>query len=120
MVNITDTFTKMYGRPPSQTELGAMMKLQAEQSILRRLKNHQPVQTYKPAGKVGRPKTAKPKRPNPRPSKLTRSINKLMLYLLTDDQIVDALGITRKEFDAQVKKYTLPNLKLDGGQPKFK
>lgn len=120
MVNITDTFTKMYGRPPTQTEVSAMMKLKAEQDLARKLRKYEPVQTYKPTGKAGRPKSAKPKRPNPRPSKLTRTINKLMLYLLSDDQIVDALGITRKEFDAQVARYRLPNLKLDGGQPQCK
>lgn len=86
-----------------------MMKLKLEQDLLRRLNKPKP-----------EPVQLKKKKPVPRPSRLTRTINKLMLYMLTDDQIVDALGITRKEFDAQVKKYTLPNLKLDGGQPKFK
>lgn len=107
-MNITDTFTRMYSRPPTEGEVGAMMKLKLEQDLLRRLNKPkpEPVQVKKKQG--------------PRPSRLTRTINKLMLYMLTDDQIVDALGITRKEFDAQVKKYTLPNLKLDGGQPKYK
>lgn len=109
MVNITDTFTKLYGRPPTQTELGAMMKLQADTQYVRKLLQSDP-----------EPVQVKKKKPVPRPSRLTCTINKLLFYMLTDEQIVDALGITRKEFDAQVKKYDLPNLKLDGGQPKCK
>ena len=85
-----------------------MMKLKLEQDLQRRLNKPKPELVQLKKKKL------------PRPSRLTRTINKLMLYMLTDDQIVDALGITRKEFNAQVKKYTLPNLKLDGGQPKYK
>lgn len=85
-----------------------MVKLKLEQDLLRRLNKPKPEPVQVKKKKL------------PRPSRLTRTINKLMLYMLTDDQIVDALGITRKEFDAQVKKHGLPNLKLDGGQPKCK
>ena len=35
MVNICDTFTRMYGRAPSEAELGAMLKMKADIDALK-------------------------------------------------------------------------------------
>jgi len=37
MVDLTDTFTKTFGRPPTQAEIGKLMKLKAEQEQRKRL-----------------------------------------------------------------------------------
>lgn len=63
MVNLTDTFTKTFGRPPTQSELGKLMKIQAEQEQRKR-------QQPKPA--APEPKIEKPK-PAPKPKQPTRA-----------------------------------------------
>jgi hypothetical protein len=64
MVNLTDTFTKTFGRPPTQSELGKLMKLQAEQEQRKKLSN--------PKIAVPEPNKFKPK-PAPKPKQPTRA-----------------------------------------------
>ena len=38
MVNLTDSFTKLYGRRPTETELGEMYRLKREQEGYKKIK----------------------------------------------------------------------------------
>jgi hypothetical protein len=96
MVNVTDTFTKMYGRPPTQTELGAMMKLQANPEYVRKLLQPEPVKkpAPKPAGK----------KVNIR----AWAINCLMQDGYTKEQISNILCITITQIDYNIERQSLP------------
>jgi hypothetical protein len=96
MVNVTDTFTKMYGRPPTQTELGAMMKLQANPEYVQKLL--QPETAKKPV----------PKRAGIKCSKSAWATNCLMKDGYTKEQIAHTLCISIKQLEYNVNRYGLP------------
>lgn len=104
MVNITDTFTRLYGRPPTEAEVRKMMEMKAEQELRKRLTETKPEK--------------KPRIRMPRVNKLTRTINKLMLLKLSDKQIIDALEVTQREFRDEVERHDLPRKDLPNGTPK--
>ena len=98
MVNITDTFTKLYNRPPTQAEVGAMMKLQANPEYARKLlqRETEPVKApaHKPAGK----------KVNIR----AWAINCLMQDGYTKEQIAHILCITIDQIDYNIDRQSLP------------
>jgi hypothetical protein len=98
MVNVTDTFTKMYGRPPTQTEVGAMMKLKAEQELLKRLRQPPPEPVKKPA----------PKREGITCNKRAWATNCLMKDGYTKEQIAHILCITMEQLEYNASRYNLP------------
>lgn len=61
MVNLVDTFTKTFNRPPTQSELGKLMKIQAEQDQRKKQQKTEVVEQKKPKPKPA-PVAAKPTR----------------------------------------------------------
>jgi len=96
MVNVTDTFTKLYGRPPKPTEVAAMMKLQANPERVRKLLQPEPVKkpAPKPAGK----------KVNIR----AWAINCLMQDGYTKEQISHILCITIEQIEYNIDRQSLP------------
>jgi len=96
MVNVTDTFTKLYGRPPTPREVGAMMKLQANPERVRKLLQPEPIKkpTPKPTGK----------KVNIR----AWAINCLMQDGYTKEQIAQILCITIEQIDYNIDRQSLP------------
>jgi hypothetical protein len=96
MVNVTDTFTKLYGRPPTATEVGAMMKLQANPQYARKLLQPEPVK--KPA----------PKPTGKKVNIRAWAINCLMQDGYTKEQIAHILCITIEQIDYNIGRQSLP------------
>ena len=96
MVNVTETFTKMYGRPPKPREVGAMMKLQANPEYVKSLLQPEP------AKKLARKPTGK--KVNIR----AWAINCLMQDGYTKEQIAHILCITIEQIDYNIERQSLP------------
>ena len=112
MVNICDTFTRMYGRKPSANELAAMMKMKAEQDAF---KNKDMKPKIGAMGLSGlsqeRSKVASAKR-NPDGaivvSKLTMKISRLLEVGLNAEQIAYALFIEVSNVKGHIVRFKLP------------
>ena len=119
MVNLVDSFTRTFGRQPTESELADMMRLKAEQerAELRKYKNErykvlneQVAKRQKPA-----PKKAEPK-PEPKQSvaapmygdKLAVMINRMLRYGLSKDKVAYCLFVTENEVEATMRAYGLP------------
>ena len=98
MVNVTDTFTRLYGRPPTPKEVVAMMKLQADRKLMDKLRQPVPEPVKKPA----------PRRAGIKCSKSAWATNCLMKDGYTKDQIAHILCITMKQLEYNVNRYGLP------------
>ena len=102
MVNIVDTFTRLYKRPPTQEELAAMMRLKAEQETLGKLRQSAPVKKPKPV-----------KKPIPNPDGITCNkrawaINCLMRDGYSKKKIAFILCISEEQIDYTVDRFKLP------------
>lgn len=112
MVNIVDTFTRMYGRRPSEDETAAMMRMKAENDA-RKNKIIMPKDNSmnKSMECQKRAQEAAAKRPFQQsivvPARVY-TINKLMNYGLTNQQIGDALDLGIKQITTDIHKYKLP------------
>ena len=98
MVNITETFTRMYQRPPTQRELGAMMKMQANPDYVRELLQRE---------------TEPAKKPAPKPEGVKCNIrawatNCLMQDGYTTEQIARILCVTVEQIDYNIMRHNLP------------
>ena len=98
MVNVTDTFTKLYGRPPTTREVGAMMKLQADRKLMAKLHQPAPEPIKKPA----------PKRAGKKVNIRAWAINCLMQDGYTKEQIAHILCITIEQIDYNIERQSLP------------
>lgn len=106
MVNLIDNFTKLYNRPPTQSEVVKMMEMQAEQDAFRNKKN-----TALKREVVKAQPDAKPKRTRVRKKvapKVLR-INKMMFYGLTIEQIADVLEAKISNIEWNIKRHELPS-----------
>ena len=116
MVNICDTFTKLYGRKPSPDELATMMRLKAEQDAFKNRDMKPKLGTMGlSAPSQERSKIAAAKR-NPNGalvvSKLTMQISRLMEFGLNPDQIAHALFMDVPKVKGYIMRYNLPRANL--------
>tara|TARA_R110000796_G_scaffold54346_1_gene127000 strand:+ start:25 stop:444 length:420 start_codon:yes stop_codon:yes gene_type:complete len=95
MVNIVDTFTQLYGRPPRSAELMVMMKMKADQE----------------QGKLRFPKLPVKKK-TATVSSFIFTINKLMLFGLSEKQIAEAILMPENVITNARTKYKLPKKEL--------
>jgi hypothetical protein len=105
MVNITDTFTRLYGRPPTPTEIGAMMKLKLKQEALQnpRLRERVVLEPEEETPKVPEVKS-EGKKCNIR----EWAINCLMQDGYTKEQISHILCITIAQINYNTERQSLP------------
>lgn len=139
MVNLTESFTKLYNRPPTETELGQMMQMQREQEGFRADRHKRNAQVAAEARKEGKdtfqrhtgelvkcqPK-AQDKRPRDEkgrvvkkglyPQKMpmvARQIDRGLKVGITVSQIAFMLGITEVKVRHYRNKWNMPVRPVD-------
>jgi hypothetical protein len=105
MVNITDTFTRLYGRPPTPTEIGAMMKLKLKQEVLQNPRLRERI-IIEPEEET--PKVEKVKREGITCNKRAWATNYLIKDGYTKEQIAHILCITMEQLEYNANRYNLP------------
>lgn len=113
MVNITESFTKLYKRPPTEEELAALWKLKREQEGWRRdkiIKDLQaPVLKAKREPKVPKPpEPEKPHRWPARASQLAQRVNRMLHLQMTIKEIAFIEAAKENYIKAEIEKWTLP------------
>jgi hypothetical protein len=108
MVNLTESFTKLYGRRPTEEEVAALMKMKREQEGWLRKED-----APKPVTKPRQPKT--PTKVNDynyrwpkRASKQAQYINRMLKLKIPVSNIAYILMITENIVKAEIKKWQLP------------
>ena len=112
MVNITDTFTKLYGRRPTPSEVQKMMRMKAEQDAFRNEAIKPKVNMIEKT-QVGKENAIRYSNPKPIKENLQVApkiiqINKLIWYKLTNEQIADVLLSPVENIEMLIKKFKLP------------
>lgn len=114
MVNFVDTFTKMYGRKPTENEAAFLMRVKAERDA-RLNKNMKPKEGLLVASKRSQhhaqEAAAQRKINRKRLVNVTArvfTINKLMGYKLDNEQIADALGLEVWKVEREIENFKLP------------
>ena len=116
MVNICDTFTRMYGRAPSEAELGAMLKMKADIDALKN-KSITPregdlVHSKKAQERAKISAARRNKNGSVAVPQRTCTINKLIMFGLSTGQIADALFMKFEAVESDIEKYKLPRQNL--------
>ena len=120
MVNLTDSFTKLYGRRPTEVEIATMMQMKAEQDA-RKNGMIKPKQDTAEMSKRSREQFKKPKR-EPRPgrpesnryrwpyraSQRTIQINKMLLDNITVERMAYYLNVSDACIITEIQKWGLP------------
>jgi len=112
MVNLTESFTKLYGRRPTEEEVATMWQMKREQEGFRKQKLKEKTKEPKPK-RLREPKpptkvyVSKEKFPY-RASRDAKCINRLMILGLQIKEIAYALGHNENFVMAQIKKWQLP------------
>ena len=112
MVNIVDSFKKLYNRPPTQSEFATMMEMKREQEGWRGKKDE-----LKEAVKVREPKTPTtindrhgyrwPKRASVR----AKQINRMLKDGITIERMAHYLDVKESQVMSDIKTWELPQKK---------
>ena len=112
MVNIVDSFTKLYNRPPTQAELATMMEMQREQEGWRKKKDEP-----KEVIRVREPKTPTtindrhgykwPKRASVR----AKQVNRMLKDGITIERMAYYLDVKESQVMSDIKTWELPQEK---------
>jgi transcriptional regulator with GAF, ATPase, and Fis domain len=112
MVNIVDSFTRLYKRPPTEAELGAMLRMQADRDAKKNPKLRPAVNVME-VSKVSseRSKIAAAKRPLK--NKIYINIRGWMINCLMHEgydkeKIAHILALDTDQIDYNIKRYSLP------------
>lgn len=113
MVNITETFTKMYGRAPTQSEVATMWQMKREQEGYKKMKAMQASEVA-PQKRKQEPRTPKmPARdynyrwPH-RASQIAQRINRMLHIQMTIKDIAFVEGASEHLIMVEIEKWTLP------------
>ena len=112
MVNICDTFTRMYGRAPTEAEIASMMKMKADIDAFKN-KSITPregdlVHSKKAQERAKISAARRNKNGSVAVPQRTCTINKLIMFGLSTDQIADALFMKFEAVESDIEKYKLP------------
>ena len=112
MVNIVDAFTRLYQRPPTESELGAMLKLQADRDAEKRPQLRPPRKLIdeSPASQK-RSKDAALDRPLKEAITVNFrgwAINCMLEEGFSKEKIGHILCITEEQIDYNINRYKLP------------
>ena len=112
MVNITETFTKMYGRPPKESEIAAMMQMKREQDGFKQQLVKQKACGIKRDKEPVTPKST-PKDPDIRKwpyraSKQAKIINRMLLVQTRIDDIAYILDVPQNFVMSEIERWKLP------------
>jgi len=112
MVNITDTFTKLYGRKPTPSEIQKMMQMKAKEDAFRNeaIKPKIDMIEKTQVGKENAIRYNEPKaiKETFKVAPKIIQINKLIWYKLTNEQIADVLLSPVENIEMLIKKFKLP------------
>ena len=115
MVNICDTFTRMYGRAPSEAEIASMMKMKSEIDAYKNkaiTPREGDLVHSKKAQERAKISAAKRKTGSVAVPQRTCTINKLIMFGLSTGQIADALFMKFEAVESDIEKYKLPRQNL--------
>jgi hypothetical protein len=118
MVNMTESFTKLYGRPPTETEIATMMQLKREQEGWKNHKTSSP--SEKPQKRVREPKPPTGINTNDRqyrwPKRATQialRINRALLRQTTIENIAFIEDVTQSRIMQEIRKWDLPKVETE-------
>jgi len=116
MVNLTESFTKLYGRRPTEAEIATMWQMKREQEnwkkeVVKKKTAAEPV--------VKKPKEPRtPKKINEyaykwpkRASQLAQRVNRMLCIQMTINDISYVEGVSENAVMAQIEKWQLPREK---------
>ena len=114
MVNMTESFTKLYGRPPTETEIATMWKMKREQEGYRK-------EVLKQKTKAPKIKAREPKAPTKindynykwpkRASQFAQRVNRMLCIQVMIKDIAYIEGVSENVVMAQIEKWKLPREK---------
>lgn len=120
MVNLTDSFTKLYGRHPTEKELATMMIMKAEQDA-RKNRMVKPKQDIAEMSKRSQDQFEKPEKPKSsgrpatnqyrwpyRATSLAKQINKMLIDNITIERMAYYLDVSEAKVMGEIKKWGLP------------
>jgi hypothetical protein len=112
MVRIVDSFTRLYGRPPTEEEIGEMMRLKAEQDALKnpRLRPSINVMTV---SRISQERSQISAAKRPLKDKINVNIRGWMINCLLHEgydkkKIGHILALEMDQIDYNMKRYNLP------------
>ena len=109
MVNLTDSFTKLYGRRPTEAEIGEMYRLKREQEGYKKMKAMEASQVA-PQKRKQEPRTPKMAardynyRWPARASQIAQRINRMLNIQMTVKDIAFVEGATENKVMAEIDK----------------
>ena len=115
MVNLTESFTKLYGRRPTESEIATMMEMKREQEGWKRHKVEQQVQKrireprMPRAVRTNEPKYRWPKRA----TQLALRINRALLRQVTIENIAFIEDVSQSRIMQEIRQWDLPRVKAD-------
>ncbi len=118
MVNITETFTKMYGRAPTQSEIASMWQMKREMEGYKKAKAVQSSEVA-PQKRKQQPRTPKMAareygyRWPHRASQIAQRINRMLHIQMTVKDIAFIEGATESMIITEINKWTLPRSNTD-------
>ena len=112
MVNITESFTKLYGRPPSEIELATMWQMKREQEGFKKQLSKEKTcgikRTREPVTPKALPKDTDTRRWPYRATKMAKMINRMLIVQVRIDDIAYILGVTDNVVMSEIEKWKLP------------
>jgi transcriptional regulator with GAF, ATPase, and Fis domain len=112
MVNIVDAFTRLYERPPTQTELATMMKMKADQEAAKNPKLRPSVNVMN-VSKVSQERSRISAANRPLKDKINVNIRGWMINCLMHEgydkeKIAHILALDIDQIDYNINRYNLP------------
>jgi hypothetical protein len=117
MVNLTESFTKLYGRRPTEAEIATMMQMKREQENWKKAE----IKKKTAAEPVAQKKPREPRTPKKineyaykwpkRASQLAQRVNRMLCIHMTIDDIAYVEGVSENAVMAQIEKWHLPREK---------
>lgn len=112
MVNIVDSFTRLYKRPPTEAELGAMLRMQADRDAQKNPKLRPAVNVME-VSKVSSERSKISAANRPLKNKIYINIRGWMINCLMHEgydkeKIAHILALDTDQIDYNIKRYSLP------------
>jgi hypothetical protein len=112
MVNITESFTKLYGRPPSEQELAAMWQMKREQEGFKKQLIKERTcgikRSKEPVTPKALPKNTDARKWPYRAPKMAKMINRMLIIQTKINDIAYVLGVTENVVMSEIKRWQLP------------
>jgi DNA-directed RNA polymerase specialized sigma subunit len=118
MVNLTESFTKLYGRRPTEAEIATMMQMKREQEGWKN--STQPTPPERPQKRLREPKQPTGVNTNDRQyrwpkraTQIAQRINRMMLRQITIENIAFVEGVSQSRIMQEIRHWDLPKVETD-------